>query len=304
MKLHELVEKADKVEQRLKRRDQRRSNFNYTTPISRPFNPKGETKIPATSPSQKSRFEDRNNLKPAIRKFINSSKLEVQKPRERVRDDRCFKCQGRGHIANQCPNQRTMITLTNGEIVTDNAAKYEGMPPLMEDNEESPDENELAVPDGNFGTLKVVQPTLSTRVKEKDELQCENIIYTRYFIKEALCSVIIDSGSCTSVASATMVENLKLTTQDHPRPYKLQWLNNSGEVRVTEQVLIFFHIGKYVDEILCDVVSMQASHIIFGRSWKFDRGVSFDGVTNKYSFIYNNKKITLAPLYPKQVHED
>ncbi|XP_071914061.1 uncharacterized protein [Coffea arabica] len=49
---------------------------------------------------------------------------------------------------------------------------------------------------------------------------------------------------------------------------------------------------------------MQASHIILGRPWQFDRQVTFDGMTNKYSFLYNSKKVTLAPLSPKQVHED
>ena len=49
---------------------------------------------------------------------------------------------------------------------------------------------------------------------------------------------------------------------------------------------------------------MQASHIILGHPWQFDRCVSLDDVTNKYSFMYNNKKITLVPLSPRQVHKD
>ncbi|RVW78197.1 Transposon Ty3-G Gag-Pol polyprotein [Vitis vinifera] len=36
-------------------------------------------------------------------------------------------------------------------------------------------------------------------------------------------------SSCTSIASTTMVEKLELSTIKHPQPYKLQWLNNSGE---------------------------------------------------------------------------
>jgi hypothetical protein len=43
---------------------------------------------------------------------------------------------------------------------------------------------------------------------------------------------------------------------------KLQWLNDSGEVKMTKQVVVPFSIGKYVDEVLCDVVPMQASHIL------------------------------------------
>ena len=101
-----------------------------------------------------------------------------------------------------------------------------------------------------------------------------------------------------------MVERLNLPTTDHPRPYKLQWLNNSGEVRISKQVLVTFRIGRYEDDIVCDVVPMQAAHILLGCPWQFDKRVTFDGFLNKYSFLHNGKKITLAPLTPQQVHED
>ena len=38
------------------------------------------------------------------------------------------------------------------------------------------------------------------------------------------------------------------------RCYKLQWLNDVGEVKVNKQVLIAFSIGKYCDEVLYNVV--------------------------------------------------
>lgn len=68
--------------------------------------------------------------------------------------------------------------------------------------------------------------------------------------------MIIDSGSCTNASSTTLVEKLSLTTMKHPQPYKLQWLNECGEVNVNKQVLLSFSIGKYKDEVLCDVVPM------------------------------------------------
>jgi len=40
-------------------------------------------------------------------------------------------------------------------------------------------------------------------------------------------------------------------------------LNDGGEVNV----LIAFFIGKYCDEVLCDVMSMQASHLLLGGPW-------------------------------------
>ena len=69
--------------------------------------------------------------------------------------------------------------------------------------------------------------------------------------------MIIDGGSCTNISSTTMVEKLGLPTTKHPQPYKLQWLNDCGDVRVNNQVLVSFRIGKYVDEVLCDVVPMH-----------------------------------------------
>jgi hypothetical protein len=64
-----------------------------------------------------------------------------------------------------------------------------------------------------------------------------------------------------------MVNKLGLPTILHSKSYKLQWLNDSGEVRVTKQVLVAFQIGKYEDEVVCDVVSMQAGHLLLGRPW-------------------------------------
>ena len=61
-----------------------------------------------------------------------------------------------------------------------------------------------------------------------------------------------------NVASTTTVNKLGLPITNHPRPYKLQWFNDGGEIRVTRQVLVSFRIGKYEDEVLCDVAPMDA----------------------------------------------
>jgi len=54
---------------------------------------------------------------------------------------------------------------------------------------------------------------------------------------------------------------------------------DSGEVKVTKQIVVPFSIGKYVDEVLCNVVPMQASHILLGRPpWQYDRKTIHDGV--------------------------
>ncbi|XP_024009759.1 uncharacterized protein LOC112085027 [Eutrema salsugineum] len=112
-----------------------------------------------------------------------------------------------------------------------------------------------------------------------------------------------DTGSCTNVASKFMVNRLGLERIKHPRPYKLQWLDDATELKVTEQVTVPFSVGKYKDEDLCDFVPMQAGHLLLGRPWQFDKATMQNGRTNFYSFTHFGCKYNLAPLSPTEVHE-
>ena len=76
--------------------------------------------------------------KPTPREGFKANQ-EVSKPRNR--DTKCFKCQGFGHIASQCPNQRAMLMLLNGEVLTDG----EEMPPLVEDDGEEIEEEQPTI---------------------------------------------------------------------------------------------------------------------------------------------------------------
>ncbi|GKV15311.1 hypothetical protein SLEP1_g26107 [Rubroshorea leprosula] len=154
------------------------------------------------------------------------------------------------------------------------------------------------------GELLVTRRALNVQAKKDDEVQRDHIFHTRCHVKNKVCSVIIDGGSCTNVASTVLVEKLNLPMMKHPRPYKLQWLNDCGEIKVNKQVLVSFSIGRYKDEVLCDIVPMHAGHLLLGKPWQYDRRVTHDGFKNRYSFIMEGKTITLAPLSLRQVYED
>jgi len=49
---------------------------------------------------------------------------------------------------------------------------------------------------------------------------------------------------------------------------------------------------------------MEATHILFGRPWQYERQVLLDGLTNKMTFKFQGHKVILKPLSPKEVHED
>ncbi|XP_070018272.1 uncharacterized protein [Nicotiana sylvestris] len=68
--------------------------------------------------------------------------------------------------------------------------------------------------------------------------------------------------------------------------------------------MVSFKNGRYADEILCDIVPMQACHILLGHPWQYDRSAFHDGRKNRYSLEHNGKKYILAPLTPSQVYED
>ena len=100
----------------------------------------------------------------------------------------------------------------NGEIETYHESDCDSVPSL-----EDADDEEYATQ----GELLVARRALSVQAKEEGEVQRENIFHTRCHIKNKVCSVIIDEGSCTNVASTTLMEKLGLPTSKHPQPYKL-----------------------------------------------------------------------------------
>ena len=215
------------------------------------------------------------------------------------RDIKCLKCLGSGHIASQYPNKRVMIMCDNWEVETASEGDSDDMPPL----EDISDNDGVEYP--VEGESLVARHALNAQIKvDENEQQRENIFHTRCLVNNKVCSMIIDGGSCTNVATITLVEKLGLPLLKHPRPYKLQWLNECGEVKVNKQVLVIFSIERYCDEVLCDVVPMHAGHILLGRPWQYDRKVIHDGFKNRYSFVKDGKSVTLVPLTPKQVYED
>lgn len=278
VELEDLVHQATKVEQQLKRKGVRKNSSNFNSYSWKDRNKKEGSTSSNTSTVAPQRIQNKSS---DAHKKTKSSEIK------------CFKCSGRGHIASECPTKKTMLLKENGDISSESSS---------ESAASSDEENEEEIAEG--GDLFMVRRMLGSQSRDLDETQRKNIFHTRCLIQGKLCSLIIDGGSCTNVASARMVSKLNLVTKPHPEPYKLQWLSEEGEQIVSEQVEVNFSIGRYEDTVICDVVPMEACHLLLGRPWQYDKKSNHDGYTNKFSFIHKERKITLAPLSPREVGED
>ncbi|KAJ9544035.1 hypothetical protein OSB04_023742 [Centaurea solstitialis] len=204
-----------------------------------------------------------------------------------IKLNRCFKCQGIGHFARDCPNQQ-LITLT------------EDTPPTYDTDNAEGEETECEIVYPDQGEALVSQRVLSVTpaTNSDDTLWLRNNIFrTKCTAKGKVCSLIIDGGSCENMVASSMVEKLALSVEPHPEPYQLTWLKKGNIVKVNQRCLVQFSIGnRYSDKVWCEVIPMDACHVLLGRPWQYDRRTTHDGFKNTYSFRKDGTNITLAPL--------
>ncbi|GAV90675.1 hypothetical protein CFOL_v3_34081 [Cephalotus follicularis] len=142
---------------------------------------------------------------------LNAKSIDFAKERADLSkgDKRYFKCHGYGHFQAECPNKRVK-SIKDIEEIKDGPKEKE-----QEEKDSLDEENIIADPED--GELLVIRHAL--HVKEVgDDDQRENIFHSRCIIKERVCSLIIDGGSCSNVAATTLVDKFKLPTTAHPSP--------------------------------------------------------------------------------------
>jgi len=178
-----------KLQKKIRLRRDPTKPLNHSFPFNKESNPpppKPQNIIPASS-SHKS-----NDPKP---------------PQNPFKKRRCFKCHELGHIASECP-KRKVITLVEYETLEEEEGREEEVEKEMEGMEEY-------VEGADEGELLVLRRTLSGHKDANYTVQRENIFHTRT-INGHICSLIVDGGSCTNVASTTLVKKLKIKAEVHP----------------------------------------------------------------------------------------
>ncbi|XP_019176911.1 PREDICTED: uncharacterized protein LOC109172218 [Ipomoea nil] len=211
----------------------------------------------------KERFQSRNdNGRP--KESRDQKGKEIAEGNSGPRNIKCFKCQGRGFITKVCPNKVNM-TIKKGRIVTD--SKQSDSKEETEEESESREEelletdNEEVLEGPVEGDALMVRRMLNLQATE-DESQRENIFHSRCFVHG-------------------------------------KWLNKAGDIKVNQQVLIPIKLGHYEDEILCDVVPMDTTHILL-RSKSLNEHVrhlrEVFSALRKYKLYANLKKCEFCTL--------
>ncbi|XP_021300358.1 uncharacterized protein LOC110428775 [Herrania umbratica] len=147
-------------------------------------------------------------------------------------------------IASDCPIER-IISLVEEEVMEE---------PNMEevdDEREIFNNEKIEEVSTHHGEALIVRRNLNTAIMTEDESWlCYNIFYTRCTSQRKVCNVNIDSRSYENVVANYMVEKLKLPTNVHLHPYKLQCLRKGNEVKVMKHCFVHFSNGnKYEDEV-------------------------------------------------------
>lgn len=157
---------------------------------------------------------------------------------------KCFNCGGIGHRQSSCPK---CVFLANDEVVYDDDGELE------HDREELEEQV-----NGDIGQLLVIRRNMLTpQVIDESRSSCT--------IRGKVCRFVIDFGSCTNVISEEAVAKLALFAEPHPTPYKLVWLNKQTDIRTSRRCKVPFSVGQnYRDVICCDVVPMDACHLLLG----------------------------------------
>ncbi|XP_051148684.1 uncharacterized protein LOC127263617 [Andrographis paniculata] len=203
--IDKLVERAITIEKQLKRKGKQK------TFGTKPFTANYTKKDDKTQVAQG--FGKRKGVIKDDTPWNKHVGADPEKPRNR--DIICFKCQGLGHIASQCPNKKTMIFNKFGEYKTE-SENEEGVDQRANEENNTDDES-----DSGVGLSLVTLRALSTMSRTFDEEQRENLFQT--------CCII---GG--------------------------KWVSNCGELN--KQVTVPIKIKNYEDEVVCDVLPMQACH--------------------------------------------
>ena len=173
---------------------------------------------------------------------------------------KCYQCGQLGHPAYTCLDKPS-------------TSSSEKRVAYAQEDGSSSCTNEVSKLELDMGEKLMIRNVLMRQPNQSEPKQRRALFRVKCKIKGKVCKLIVDSGYIDNIISEEATKKLKLTKVPHENPYKVTWLNQEQSVLVNEQTWVEFSIGAYKDKVLCDVLPMDACHLLLGRPWKFDRKV-------------------------------
>jgi len=88
-----------------------------------------------------------------------------------------------------------------------------------------------------------------------------------------------------NIVPKAVVDHLKLKTELHPHPYIICWIKKGHSIKIIDLSHVSISSDKfYQDSVACDVVDMDACHILLGRAWQHDVDATYIRKMNIYMF--------------------
>jgi hypothetical protein len=94
--------------------------------------------------------------------------------------------------------------------------------------------------------------------------QCSSIFQSQCKIHDKVYKLIIDGGNFTNAISSDLVAALSLSTRRLTTPCYMQWMNQSGMLKITHKARVKFSIANYIDTVDCDIAPLSACNLLLG----------------------------------------
>ena len=238
----------------------------------------------------------------------------------------CYKCQGWGHFASQCPSQRQATRSARALLVEihddDHIPPPDAVEPITEVYEADPDLTAgFEGPPGYMGciikelvpltieerTIALAlpadtihyNPAAATSMPQSPEDTIRSSIFSTYMrIANSIIKILVDNGSVVNAVAAASIPALDLQPELHPQPYNAMWINDAS-LPVTQRCLVPLRVAGCCAEVWCDILPMGVGSVLLGRPWLYDFDVAQYGRANRCVFYFGGNKHIWQPYVPK-----
>jgi hypothetical protein len=129
----------------------------------------------------------------------------------------------------------------------------------------------------------------------------ESLFHSQMWVKGTPLHFIVNSGSHKNLISAEVFKRLSLPTTPHPRPYTIRWLRQGSDLCVSQKCRLSYGINPFKDEVLCDVVPLEACNVLLCQPYLWKHHVVYESRPRSVIITLNRKFYRILEAVPPSV---